>query len=211
MIIQAIPSGPLDTNAYVVACATTRQAAIVDPGLDSADAISNYLKKNNLQPVAIFLTHSHWDHTGNVAELQQKYHIPVLIHFNDKDNLEIPGSDKLPMFIPITPTKADRYIEEGEELSVGNLRFTVIATPGHSPGSVCFYEKQEGVLLAGDTLFRGSIGNLSFPTSEPDNMWPSLAKLAKLPANTKVYPGHGGMTTIGAESWLPQAKKIFGG
>ncbi len=85
----------------------------------------------------------------------------------------------------------------------------VIHTPGHSPGGVCFYLPSEKILFSGDTLFRGTIGNLSLPTARPDLMWDSLKKLAALPPETKVYPGHGGPTTISAEKWIAHAKGKF--
>ncbi len=100
-------------------------------------------------------------------------------------------------------------LEEGDRISIGEIAFTVISTPGHSPGCVCFYCEKEHILFSGDTLFKGTIGNLTFPTSVPDEMWPSLDKLAALPPETKVYPGHGPSTTIGDESWLPRARKLF--
>ena len=124
--------------------------------------------------------------------------------------MEMPGSDGLPCWISITPVKADHFFVDGEQVSIGDLRFTVIYTPGHTPGGICLFSKDQGALFSGDTLFRGTIGNLSFPTSRPDSMWDSLAKLTKLPPATKVYPGHGETTTIAAESWLPRAKELFG-
>jgi glyoxylase-like metal-dependent hydrolase (beta-lactamase superfamily II) len=105
--------------------------------------------------------------------------------------------------------KADGFLIEGQKLTVGDLDIEVIHTPGHTPGGVCFYLPKEKVLISGDTLFRGTIGNLNFPTSRPDLMWGSLKKLAALPADTKVYPGHGGSTTIGAEKWIGHAKERF--
>jgi glyoxylase-like metal-dependent hydrolase (beta-lactamase superfamily II) len=210
MIIQAFPSGPFETNAYVAACQQTRQAAIIDPAPDSAPEILAYLQKHQLGCPFILLTHSHWDHIADVAPLKKSTQAKVVIHPLDVPNLEKPGSDKLPFWIPIEGIQPDQLIQEGDIVQVGELKFKVIHTPGHSPGSVCFYCAEEAVLFSGDTLFQGTIGNLSFPTSQPDNMWPSLAKLAKLPPNTQVYPGHGPSTTIQQESWLPNAQKLFG-
>jgi hydroxyacylglutathione hydrolase len=210
MLIQIFPSGPFSTNAYVVACSATKQAAIIDPAPDSADAIIHYLAENGLTPVKILLTHSHWDHIADVNLLKQRFHVPTYIHPLDVPNLEEPGSDLLPCWIPVQGTKPDGMLEEGSSVSIGELLFQVIHTPGHSPGSICFYDAKNHILLSGDTLFKGTIGNLSFPTSQPDLMWTSLAKLAKLPSQTNVYPGHGPKTTIGAESWLPYAQEMFG-
>jgi len=209
MIIQAFPSGPFQTNAYVIGCPVTRDAAIVDPAPDSAEVILEFLQHNKLKAKQILLTHSHWDHISDIAALKASMPLTVSVHSSDKDNLQKPGSDQLPYWIPFAGIQADRLLEDGDAIEVGNIHFRVIHTPGHSPGSVCFYCDKEHVLISGDTLFKGTIGNLTFPTSIPEAMWPSLDKLAALPHKTKVYPGHGPSTTIGAEEWLPKAKEYF--
>ncbi|WP_213157022.1 MBL fold metallo-hydrolase [Parachlamydia sp. AcF125] len=209
MIISAFPTGPFETNAYVIGCPKTHQAAIIDPGVGSAKVIASYLASQGLTPTFILLTHSHWDHIAEVLPLKNQYHIPVAIHPLDSPNLEHPGSDGLPCWIAFEGVIPDQFLDEGQQITVGQAIFTVIHTPGHSPGSVCFYCPQEHLLISGDTLFQGTIGNLSFPTSQPEKMWNSLDKLTQLPASTKVYPGHGLETTIGAESWLPNARKLF--
>lgn len=210
MIVQSFPSGPIETNAYVVACPQTHEAAIVDPAPESADTVISYITKAKLIPKMILLTHSHWDHIADVVPLVKHYSIPVYIHPFDAPNLEKPGSDKLPCWIPMQGIKPTFYLHEGESLTIGKLVFFVIHTPGHSPGSVCFYCPEAAILMSGDTLFRGSIGTLSIPTAQPDLMWGSLDKLATLPSDTVVYPGHGPSTTIGGETWLPKAQEHFG-
>ena len=210
MYTKAFPSGPFQTNAYVVACTKTKQAAIIDPAPDSAESIIDFLDEKQWQPIKILLTHSHWDHIADVSILKEKYLLPVYIHPLDKPNLKAPGADGLPCWIPITGVSDTIDLHENDEIPIGKLNFNVIFTPGHTPGGVCFYEKQQKVLFSGDTLFQGTIGNLSFPTARPGLMWSSLDKLAKLPPDTIVYPGHGPQTTIGAESsWLPHAKRLF--
>jgi hydroxyacylglutathione hydrolase len=210
MLIHTFPSGPFETNAYVVACPRTKEAAIIDPAPGSFDAITHFVDSQQLTPKILLLTHSHWDHIANAAAIQEKYRLPVYIHALDVKNLESPGSDGLPCWVSIKGIKPSNLINEGEIISVGDLNFTVIHTPGHTPGGVCFYCPEEKILFSGDTLFKGTIGNLSFPTARPKLMWPSLAKLALLPPETKVYPGHGDPTTIGHETWLANAEKIFG-
>lgn len=209
MKVQAFPSGPFDTNAYVVACEKTGQAAIVDPAPNCADAVKVYLSENQYLPKKILLTHSHWDHIADTALLKAFYQIPVFVHPLDAPNLESPGADRLPCWIDIEGVKPDGFLNDHDTVRIGNAPFTVIHTPGHSPGSICLYNQEDHLLISGDTLFHGSIGNLSFPTSQPELMAHSLEKLAKLPANTKVYPGHGPATTIGQERWLPNAKQLF--
>lgn len=210
MNIQAIPSGPFETNAYVVSCPETKQAAIIDPAPESASSIIAYLTQHQLIPVKILLTHSHWDHIADAAVLKKKYAIPVYIHSFDAGNLERPGTDGLPCWVSIDSVTPEHLIKEGEEISIGNLLFEVIETPGHTPGGVCFYSPKGHILFSGDTLFKGTIGNLSFPTARPHLMWDSLAKLAKLPSETRVFPGHGPETTIGKEKWLERAEEYFG-
>lgn len=209
MLIESFPSGPFETNAYVVACPKTRQAAIIDPAPESFAKVDAYLQTKQLIPTKILLTHSHWDHLADVSLFKKKYNIPVYIHPLDKGNMERPGSDGLPCWIRIDAVKSDFDIHEGDLVDIGNLKLKVIDTPGHTPGGVCFYSAEDGVLISGDTLFKGSIGNLSFPTARPELMWLSLDKLAKLPPETLVYPGHGPSTTLGAEKWLSNPKKYF--
>lgn len=208
--IQAFPSGPFATNAYIVACSATRLAAIIDPAPDSTTALTKYLADHNLTLDKILLTHSHWDHIADVAALKAKHPVPVLIFPDDAPNLETPGSDGIPCMIDIPGVKPTHLLKEGEVISVGSLSFEVIHTPGHTPGGVCFYCKQHHCLFSGDTLFKGTIGNLSLPTARPHLMWDSLTKLSKLPPDTIVYPGHGPSTSIGVEDWLADAKRIFG-
>ena len=100
-------------------------------------------------------------------------------------------------------------LEDKDKLKVGKVELQVIHTPGHTPGSICLYIPKENVLISGDTLFAGSIGNISFPTSKPKLMWESLKKLSKLTPDTKVLPGHGQSTTIGKEKWLNKAEDYF--
>ena len=210
MLVKAFPSGPFLTNAYVVACKQTKKAAIIDPSLGSFEPIRNFLNTNCLSCDTILLTHSHWDHIANVKKFKDHYSIPVYVHPLDAPNLIHPGADLLPGMIEIEGVEPDEMLEEGMEYLLGSLCMRVLHTPGHSPGSVCFYEASQGVLLSGDTLFKGSMGNVSFPTSEPEKMWSSLKRLNELPKDTLVYPGHGPATTIKEEAiWLSKPKELF--
>jgi len=211
MDVHTFTCGPLQTNAYLVVCPETQTAAFVDPAPMSASVLSDTTHDLAVQPDKILLTHSHWDHIADVATLKKRFPVPVYVHPEDAPNLQKPGSDGLPLFLRCEGVVPDSLLEDQQEIPVGKLRLQVIHTPGHTPGGVCFYEPQAGVLLAGDTLFQGSIGNLALPTANPDDMWNSLDQLAALPPSTKVYPGHGPSTTIGAESWLPDARRLFGG
>ena len=210
MFIQTFPSGPLSTNAYVVACAKTGEAAIIDPAPESSIEIQKYITHKQLKLKKILLTHSHWDHIADVSRFKEQFGAPVYVHSLGCTQSEAAGLRWHSLAGSIFPVQPDVLLEDGTEVKVGNLTFRVIHTPGHSCGSVCYYEPEQHVLFSGDTLFKGSIGNVSFPTSDSDSMWISLAKLAKLPHETRVYPGHGPSTTIAKESvWLSDAKKLF--
>ena len=210
MFIKVFPSGPFSTNAYIVACESTREAAVIDPSPDSFENIHECLTKHNFNLKKILLTHSHWDHIADVRQFKEQYSVLVYVHSLDAPNLQKPGADGLPCWIQIEPVEPDVLLQEGMQIPVGKLLFNVLHTPGHSPGCVCFYDPQNQILFSGDTLFQGTIGNLSFPTSQPDLMWESLEKLNHLPKNTRVLPGHGSETTLEVESdWLPHAKKLF--
>jgi hydroxyacylglutathione hydrolase len=211
MLIQAFCSGPLDTNAYVVTCKKTNKSCLIDAPLESFQTIQEYLKKHHYTLESLFLTHSHFDHIADVAQFTLHYpKLALWVHSEDAKNVESPGSDRIPLFFSIDAAQVTGFLEQDQEHKLGDLTFTVIHTPGHSPGSVCFYFESNQVLFSGDTLFKSSIGTLSLPTSEPDRMWTSLKKLEILPQSVKVYPGHGNPTTIGQESWLKYAQEHFG-
>ena len=209
MKIQVFESGVFATNTMALVCEETSQAAIIDPAKDCSSVVIDYLSENNFQPIMILLTHSHWDHMGDVASLKKHFNVPVAVHSKDGANLEKPGSDGIPLMFSIESVKAEKLLADGDIIKVGNLELKVIHTPGHSPGSVCFWCEKEKVLISGDTLFKGSIGNISFPTSNPNDMWKSLKKLKELPPETKVCPGHMGTTTLGEEPWLDNAERMF--
>jgi glyoxylase-like metal-dependent hydrolase (beta-lactamase superfamily II) len=209
MIIKKFPLGPLETNAILIACNETKRAAVIDPALGSMEEILSEVKQHGLVLEKILLTHSHWDHIADVYAFKSKLNLPVYVHALDAGNLERPGSDGIPLFFPIHGVKADGFLDEGMTIELGRLKLEVIHSPGHSPGGVCFYIREKQLLISGDTLFQGSIGNLHLPTANAMQMWNSLEKLSALPAETHVVPGHGPDTTIGQESWLVRAREIF--
>ena len=209
MQIQTITAGPLATNAYLLV-GSKGYALIIDPTFDTADIFLKEIRERQLCPLAILLTHSHFDHIVDVAYLKKSLKIPVYIHEKDAKNLKHPGSDGLFVEWSIDPCEPDVLWKGGEEVELEEFKFKVIHTPGHSFGSCCFYFERENVLISGDTLFKGTMGTLSLPTGEPKKMWESLNTLSKLDPNLKVYPGHGGPTTIGREAWMKDARQLFG-
>lgn len=209
MFLEVFPSGPIETNAYLLACEDTKKAWVIDAPLNSTEEIYAEAALNGFTIEKIILTHSHWDHIADIAELKKRFSVEVLVHKEEAGNVESPGSDGLPAYFEIEGVKPAALLEGKEVLSLGNLKAEVIHTPGHSPGGICLYFPDEKILISGDTLFRGCMGRVDLPTSEPERMWESLRVLSKLPPHTKVYPGHGGSTTIGAESWMKEAQKQF--
>ena len=207
-IIKTFTAGPLDTNCYLVGCKESREAAVIDAPQGVASSVIKAVQHDQLTVKMILITHSHWDHIADAAQLKEKLGVPLYINSFDKNNLEEPGSDGLPLFFSIDGVKPDHFFKQGDQLQIGHLQLEVIETPGHTPGGVCFWFAKEKVLFSGDTLFQGSMGNISFPTSNPPDMWESLKKLAKLPPETKVYPGHGPPTTIAKEAWIVRAQSI---
>ncbi|MBE6764127.1 MAG: MBL fold metallo-hydrolase [Ruminococcaceae bacterium] len=194
MNILTIPVGELSTNCYLVSDANGTAVAI-DPGADAA-AIRRALEEHSLQLRGILLTHAHFDHIGAVAALANT--IPVFCHTLDAPALR-DGRLNLSAFFgcPVAAVADAVCIEDGDELSFGEMTFTVLHTPGHTVGSVCF---QSGdVLFAGDTLFCESIGRTDFPGGDLQAMRASLRRLASLDSHTRVYPGHGEPTTVSHE------------
>ncbi len=207
MLLEKFICGPLQTNCYLIGCIKTKIAAVIDPAKGSAPLIVTACEKNEMKLKKILLTHSHWDHIVDVAALYQETSAEVWVHILDAENLQYPGADQLPLFFSIQGLEADHFYEK--DLSVGDLQLKVIHTPGHSPGSVCLYLEKEDLLFSGDTLFAGTMGNVSFPNSEPKKMWESLKKLQSLPKKTRVLPGHGPDTILSEESWIGEAEKLY--
>lgn len=199
ILLQAFPSGPFSTNAYIVACSQTRQAAVIDPAPGSFTVMSAYIQEHRLKLTSIFLTHSHWDHIADLSLWLEHYPIPFFVHPKDAPNVEKPGSDGVPFWIAIPPVTVHHLLHDQETFTVGNVGFKILHTPGHSPGSCVFFSEEENLLLSGDTLFKGAIGNTSFPGSDSRAMQQSLEKLFLLPLATQVFPGHGPPTTLQEE------------
>lgn len=209
MNVLCIPTGPYATNMYIIYCKETSEAVIVDPGKKSLEIVLQAVQEHSLKPIAIWLTHSHWDHIVDAAKIKRELSLPIYMHEEDKGNLEKPGSDGVPMAVPpFEGTSPDHLIKDGDLLTVGKNSFKVIHTPGHTPGGICFYCEKEKILFSGDTFYRGLIGSLSLPTSQAERMWQSLEKIAPLHPDTVVFPGHGPSTTIKDEPWLANAKKL---
>lgn len=209
-MILTFPCGPLATNAYLVACDSTKKALAVDVPFESVEVLKKGIEEHGLHLEKIVLTHSHWDHFGDLTPFHRLFPVPVCVHADDAYNLEMPGADNIPLPFKLDSFSPDLTFYGGEHIKVGELDFEVIHTPGHTPGGICLYEEKKKWLFSGDTLFKRTIGILSIPTGDEASMWNSLKKLEALPKDVSVYPGHGPSTTLGEETWLPDAEKLFG-
>ena len=174
---------------------------VVDPG-DDAPAIAAFLSQAMIDPAAILLTHGHFDHIGAVEELKKRYDLPVVAGIHEAEVLLNSAWNLSSMFTGnrISMT-ADRLVSDGELLQIPTedpaFSFTVLETPGHTIGGVCYYLADCGILFSGDTLFEGSYGRTDFPTGSGSALFMSIReKLMTLPEDTQVFPGHGASTTI---------------
>ena len=200
MIHDIFPVGPLQCNCSVIGDAATREAIVIDPG-DDIDRVIAALDKHNLTVKQIVITHAHIDHVGGAMKLKKLTGAPILLNENDAALLKMLDIQaawvgmKSPGAVSI-----DSNLNSGDQITVGGLRGSVIHTPGHTEGSVCIYFPAQQKLIAGDTLFAGSIGRTDLPGGSMDKIMRSLHReVLALPDETVVVPGHGELTTIGEE------------
>ncbi len=197
--IKRMALGMYQTNCYIIYREGAEDTIIVDPA-DSGEFIFDKLIQNGLKPVAILLTHGHFDHIYGVNALKKKAECKVYAFEKEAEllnDIELNCSRSVGRGVCVEP---DICLKDNEEVTVGNMTFSVLHTPGHTAGSACYYFKEAGFLIAGDTLFEGSVGRSDLPTGNGNTLIESICeRLMKLPDNTKVYPGHGGPTTIESE------------
>lgn len=199
MKIQTYVLGLVRTNCYVISNESSKEALVIDPP-DQADTIISKLKELDLKPVAILLTHGHFDHIMAAGELAEKYKIPIYAGEAEKEMLKDPGLNSSVMVQKNYVLTADIWLKDQEELTLGGMKIKVLQTPGHTAGGVCYYFEEEKVLLSGDTLFLESVGRTDLPTGDGRILIDSInRKLMVLPEEVVVYPGHGDRTTIGHE------------
>lgn len=213
MIIRSLTVGPLQENCHIVIDDATSHAVLVDPG-DEADRILAEVATAGVTVDAIWLTHAHFDHLGAVAAIKRVHDVPVHLHPLDAPLYERADVSARTWGLTVeAPPPVDVDLADGDRLRVGTLEFTVMHTPGHAPGHVVFHNN--GVVLAGDLLFAGSIGRTDLPLSNPAHMSASLDRVSALPDALVVYPGHGPDTTIGTElrtnPFLNGAARVVGG
>lgn len=193
MNIKRLTVGPVQTNCYIVS--DKGNCVIIDPGAESIK-ISQFIAEEKLNVRAILLTHGHFDHIMAVDELKNKYQIKVYAYKDEEKLLEDAVINCSANIGYSYVTKADVYLDDGDDIAFDDIKFKVISTPGHTAGSCCYYMYENGILFAGDTLFFGSMGRTDLPTGNEELIYKSLRKLVDLPAETKVYCGHGRDTTV---------------
>lgn len=198
MNIHPVVVGAFDVNCFLVT-GDDGKTLIIDPGAD-ANVILNHIIDENLEVTAYLLTHGHMDHISVLFDLYKVHSAPVAIHGKDllwafsENNCMPPFYD-----MPKKPSEISRILKNAESFSDGGLEYEIIETPGHTPGGVCFYFKSKKILFCGDTLFAGSVGRTDLPGGDSRVLSESLKRLADLPDDVTVYPGHGPSTTIGEE------------
>jgi hydroxyacylglutathione hydrolase len=200
MIHEIIPVGLLGCNCSIIGDEASREAIVIDPG-DNIDEILALIERHGLTVKTIVITHAHIDHIGGAARLRSLTGAPIYMHEEDSflsDQLDTQAA-WLGVETPEDPG-IDRPAREGDTLRAGSLEATVLHTPGHTPGSISLFFASQNKLIAGDTLFRGSIGRTDLPGGDSAEIVKSIrGKLYQLPENVIVIPGHGEKTTIGNE------------
>jgi glyoxylase-like metal-dependent hydrolase (beta-lactamase superfamily II) len=206
MDVVTFGTGPLEENAYLVIDRQRGDAALVDPG-DEADRLIAAIEQASVQLRAVWLTHAHFDHIGAVGAVRRHFSVPVYLHEAEVPLYEAGPFQAASYGLPFDADEApgERFTE-GQGLVLGGLSFVVMHTPGHSPGHVTIHG--HGIALVGDCLFAGSIGRTDLPLGNATELGLSLERIVALPPETRVLPGHGPATTIGAERrsnpWLAE-------
>ena len=191
--------GPVCTNCYLLVNHKTGELLVVDPG-DQAQLIEKQIEKTGAKPVAILLTHGHFDHAGAAEELADKYQISIYAHEAERETLEDPGLNLCGMIGEHKVYHADIFVKDEEVLNLAGFSIRVFFTPGHTIGGCCYYIADEKILFSGDTLFQESVGRTDFPRGSASNLIRAIReKLMPLPDDVTVYTGHDESTLIGYE------------
>lgn len=196
-----LPVTAFSQNCSIVWCGEQGDTALIDPGGD-ATLIKQTLTRLARTPRMILLTHGHLDHAGAAAELAAEYGIPVIgPHKQDQFLLDaMPQQSQMFGFPYCAPLQPDQWLEEGETVSLGALRFEVLHCPGHTPGHVVFYERQNRLIFSGDVIFKGGVGRSDFPRGDHQQLIDSIInKLLPLGDDVTFIPGHGPLSTLGME------------
>ncbi len=198
MIVIRLVVGPLEVNCYIVADEKTKDAVVIDPG-DDAEEILKIIREKGLKVRYIVNTHAHFDHVGANARIKQTTGAQILLHQADAQLLSM-SAEQAVMFgmKAASSPPADRHVQDGDLIEAGEVSLKVLHTPGHSPGGICLAE--QGIVFTGDALFEGSVGRSDLFGGDMKTLISAIKnKLMSLPDETRVFPGHGPHSTIGAE------------
>jgi len=197
--------GPVQTNCYIVINDETRECFVVDPGA-SAKQLAERIRKDQLIPVAVLLTHGHFDHAGAAEELAKEFDIKIYAHGAEKDTLQNPKKNVSWMMGVSEIYHADVFLKDDEIINLAGFEIKVLYTPGHTEGGCCYYIAAEDVVFTGDTLFAQSVGRTDFPGGSMSQIVRSiqdklltLNEAGNLETDIMVYPGHNDPTTIETE------------
>lgn len=191
--------GQVMTNCYFAVNEDTLEVLVIDPG-DGAARLIEKIRQEKLIPRAVLLTHGHFDHAMAAGEIAREFQIPVYAEEHEKETLENPDINLCGMLGRRESYRADKFVKDGEELSLAGFDIKVMFTPGHTKGGCCYYMEKEQAVFSGDTLFHESVGRTDFPGGSASVLLKSIEdKLMPLPGQVKVYPGHNDVTTIGWE------------
>ncbi|MEE1077496.1 MAG: MBL fold metallo-hydrolase [Agathobacter sp.] len=196
MKINQYVVGAVQTNCYFIINEDTKEVLIVDPG-DAAKQLAQKVKDDGLTPVAILLTHGHFDHAGGAKALAEEFGIKIYAHEKEKRTLEDPEYNVSWMVGSSEVYSADEFLKDEQELDLAGFHIRVLYTPGHTEGGCCYYFPYDNVLFSGDTLFCMSVGRTDFKGGSMSEIVRSIKeKIMVLPEDTTVYPGHNDVTTI---------------
>jgi glyoxylase-like metal-dependent hydrolase (beta-lactamase superfamily II) len=209
LILKKLVVGPLGTNSYIFGSSTTKEVVIIDPG-GNPETIIKTVEELGAKPIAVLLTHGHFDHTLAVAKIKRSFDIPLMYSEKEYDT-GIYNSKK-----------ADRWLNEGDSINIGEITLNVLETPGHSPGSLCFYskdlkeddvQKMDGIIFSGDLIFRRSIGRSDIGGGNPNVLFSSIRnKIMNNPEitdNFLICAGHMDITSVGEERRMNMFKNYF--
>ncbi len=201
--IYEFTKGPFAQHPLLLIDSESKEAIAIDLGFDDGqiqDFIKRFISQEKLNILGIYNTHAHIDHIGVVKQFQDLFDLDFFLGAGEEVVLEHAATSAQVYNFPYSGNpNVTSYLHDGDTFKVGTYLFKVIATPGHTPGGVCYWCEQNNILIAGDTLFQGSIGRTDLPGGDHDVLLASLRKLIQLPAETKIYCGHGPQTSMGAE------------
>ncbi|MDH3891011.1 MAG: MBL fold metallo-hydrolase [candidate division Zixibacteria bacterium] len=200
MKLETLVVGPFEVNCYLYYNEQNGDGVIIDPGADQ-NRIANTIEQAGITPKAILLTHGHGDHIAAVEAVKNQYDLPLYIGAGEEELLRNPSANVSALVgHPIVAPDPDVVLADEQVITVGSITLRVLATPGHSPGGICYLDERHNRLFCGDTLFYGSIGRTDLPGGSTEVLLESIrVKILTLPDQIVCLPGHGPQTTVGAE------------